>query len=271
VSPSFRVRLAVGVAALAGAGVVVGVVLATRQDPQQPTLQCAKAQALIIPGTGTPARNAEIRAAFASWPHGTVERLEQLESRYPKDPVVQFNFGQALECRGYLADAVSALEAAKRTGRDTQYEIDADQLLHPGFFQNGYPIFEPGTDNNPLLVQGSLLQHQGHQHSAERLYLRAAKLRPSDVDAQVAAAVGRFDEDNPSAAFSHLGPLTQRFPQSQLVRYYLGLLLVWIGERKQALQQFGKAEALGPTTPLGRQIHQLLSRIEGGGSKGTSK
>ena len=267
-SPAARVRLAVGAAALAGAGLVAGVVLATRQNPPQPKARCGKTplQALIIPGTGTPSVNAAVRRAI-----GSVAKLEQLENRYPKDPAVQINFGRALICAGYLGDATQALEAAKRAGRDTQYEIDADQLLHPSFFQAGYPVFQPSSAKIPLLVQGAILQRQGHQHSAERLYAKAARLHPDDVEAQVAAAVGRFDEDNPSAAFSRLGPLTKTFPRSQVVRYYLGLLLVWIGERKQAVAEFEKTVALGPHTQLGRQVQGLLRQIAQSGSSTRSK
>lgn len=257
-SPANRVRLVVAVAAVAGAGLVVGVVLATRQTPAQPKQRCGKAplQALIVPGTGTPAVNAAVRRAMTS-----LRKLEQLESRHPSDAAVQINFGRALICAGYLDDATQALEAAKRTGRDTQYEIDADQLLHPTFFQNGYPVFQPSSGKDPLLVRGAILQRQGHQHSAERLYAKAARLHPDEVEAQVAAAVGRFDEDNPSAAFSRLGPLSKRFPQSQVVRYYLGLLLVWIGERDQAVAEFRKTVQLGPATPIGRQVQALLRQI----------
>ena len=266
-SAAARVRLVVAVAAVAGAGLVVGVVLATRQSPAQPKVLCPKPrQALIIPGTGTPSVNAAVRRAMPS-----VAKLEQLENRYPKDAAVQINFGRALICAGYLGDATQALEAAKRAGRDTAYEIDADQLLHPTFFQEGYPVFQPSSGRDALLVQGALLQREGHQHSAERLYAKAARLHPDEVEAQVAAAVGRFDEDNPSAAFSRLGPLSKRFPQSQVVRYYLGLLLVWIGERQQAVAEFRKTVHLGPHTTLGKQVQALLRQIAQSGPNTPSK
>ena len=116
----------------------------------------------------------------------------------------------------------------------------ADEVLHPQFFapQDGlYPVFQQSRPNR-LLAQGVLLQRQGHQHSAERLYLRAARLQPEDDEAQVAAAVGRFDEDNLVASFSRLGPLVKRFPRSQSVRFHLGLLLAWTGQRDEAVKQF---------------------------------
>ncbi|HEV2590345.1 MAG TPA: hypothetical protein VGU02_00500 [Gaiellaceae bacterium] len=266
--PPARVRLAVLAAAVAGAVIVTGVVLATRQDPAQPKARCGKAplQALIVPGTGKAAVNDAVRGAMNS-----VAKLEQLENRYPKDAAVQINFGRALICAGYLNDASQALEAAKHAGRDTPYEVDADQLLHPTFFQNGYPTFQPSSGKDTLLVQGALLQRQGHQHSAEKLYAKAARLHPDDPEALVAAAVGRFDEDNPSAAFSRLGPLSKRFPRNQVVRYYLGLLLVWIGEREQAVTEFRKTVALGPDTTLGKQVQALLRQIAQSGPNTRSK
>ena len=105
-------------------------------------------------------------------------------------------------------------------------------------------MFEP-TGPDPLLVRGVVLQRDGHQHSAERLYAKAARLHPDRDEAQVAAAVGRFDEDNLNASFSRLGPLARRFPNSQTVRYHLGLLLAWTGQRAQAIKEFRLARRLG--------------------------
>jgi tetratricopeptide (TPR) repeat protein len=268
-SPALRVRLAVAAAAVAAAAIVVGVVLATRQDPAQPKAECKQApRAFVVPGVGKPAAATGVRTAFTKkWPQGTIAAFESLATRFPGSPVVQFNYGLVLECRGYLGDAAQALQAAKQSGRDTIYEIDADQLLHPQYFQEGHPIFVP-TGKNSLLVRGSVLQREGHQESAEKLYAKAAKQNPDDPEAQVAAAVGRFDEDNLSASFSRLGPLVKRFPKSQVVRYYLGLELVWIGDGTQAIAEFDQAVKLGPKTALGKETARLLARIKGGGSGG---
>ena len=124
-----------------------------------------------------------------------------------------------------------------------------------------YPVFIP-LSGNPLLKKGSLLQAQGHQVSAERLYTKAVKLSPGDVEAQVAQAVGLFDEDNLNPSFSLLGPLTARYPKSQLAHYYFGLLLAWTTQRAaDAIAQFEKAFALGPTTEIGKQAKNFLSGI----------
>lgn len=260
-----------GAAAVVAAGTVVGVVLATRQDPAQPKAQCGQVpRMLIVPGVGSPQAVRGVRQAFADWPHRTLVDLEVLATRYPRDPVVQFNFGSVLFCAGYTDDALQAYRAAKQSGRNTQYRITADNLLHPQYFDQGYPIFEP-TSRDPLLVRGNLQQREGHQVSAERLYQRAARLHPDDPEALTAAAVGRFDEDDLSASFSRLGPLARRFPRSQTVRYHLGLLLLWIGDAKQGVTELREARRLGAKTTLGREAGRLLDRIERLGSAGAGR
>jgi len=253
----------VACAAAAAAAAVAGLTLATRQTPEQP--QARKERPPFVFDRPTPAEGA-IKAAFRAWPHGTLERMERLGKRYPRDAVVQFHLGLARLYSGYNDEAAAALRAAKRLGRDTWYEIRADNILHPQYFSRGYPIFEP-TRPNPLLERGVRLQRQGRQHSAERVYRRAARLAPGDDEAQVAAAVGRFDMDRLSASFSRLGPLTRRFPRSQSVRFHLGLMLAWTGQRDAAVAQFRRARALGARTRLGREANTFLSRLVEDGTK----
>jgi len=260
-SPRLRVLVTVAVAGVVAAGVVVGVTLATRQDPAaRHPLGGKPGVPKILP---TPAAQ-QIRSAFRSWPHGSLGTMDDLAREYPRDPVVQLYNGVALLWAGYGSDAVAPLQRAKRLGRDTTWELQADNLLHPQYFSN-YPVFQP-VGSNQLLARGSQLQAQGHQHSAERLYQRAAKQAPRDPEAQVAAAVGRFDKSNLSASFSRLGPLTQRFPRSQAVRYYLGLLLAWTGQKDPALTQFRKTVSLGPDTRLGQGAEKLLVAIQKAGT-----
>jgi len=269
-SPAARVRLLVGAAAVAAAAVVLGIVLATRQTPDQPRSTCpGAASPLLVPGV--PATHAaEVRAAFALRGRKAALALEPVAQAAPKDPLVQFNYGVALFCAGYLSDATQAFQTAKTAGRDTLYEMRADEILHPQFFTPAdglYPVFQQ-TRPNRLLARGVLLQRQGHQHSAERVYARAARLRPNDDEAHVAAAVARFDEDNLSASFSRLGPLVQRFPRSQSARYHLGLLLAWTNQATEAERQFRKARGLGPTTKLGRRADVFLKGLVRSGTNG---
>jgi tetratricopeptide (TPR) repeat protein len=258
--------MAVAAAAVAAAAGTAGITLATRDTPAQPKALKRRPPLVLVPGVRSPAIP-ELRRAFRRWP-GTLDELERLGQARPRDPVVQYNLGTALLYAGYPVEATERYRVAKRVGRDTFYEIRADVLLHPQFFAGGYPPFQP-TRRDPLLLRGARLQAQGHQHSAERVFARAARLRPDDDEAQVAAAVGRFDMDDLSASFSRLGPLTRRFPRSQSVPFHLGLLLAWTGQGRPAVVQLRKAAALGPKTVLGREANLLLTRLGSSGGGGT--
>jgi hypothetical protein len=263
-SPRLRVFLIVAAVGVVAAGVVVGTTLATRQTPA--AIHPFKGKPTVAKELPTPAA-AAIRKAFGEWPHGSLDAMDQLALEYPKDPVVQLYQGVALVWAGYGADAVAPLEKAKKLGSNTPWEIAADNLLHPQYLAGDPPFRPVGADQVGLLEQGARLQAEGHRHSAERLFLRAAKLHPADDQAQVAAAVGRFDKSDLAAAFGRLGPLTRRFPGSQSVRYYLGLLLAWTGQRDPALAQLRKTVALGPSTTLGKGAQALLTAIRQAGTK----
>ena len=259
-------RAIVTMTAIAAAAVVAGVVYATRQDPAQPKVLCKRAGALIVQGVSSPHVDA-VRNALENDARTAARELEPLADRYPRDPVVQYNEAAALLCGGYFTEAAVDLRRAKKAGRDTQYEVQADNLLHPQFFQGGYPPFVY-LGHDPLLVQGQIAQRNYHQRTAQLLWARAARLHPNDPNAQVAAAVGRFDMDDLSASFSRLGPLVKRFPKSQTVRFHLGLLLVWTGQSKQAITELRLAHGLGPRTALGEQAAKLLAGV---GKSGTDR
>jgi tetratricopeptide (TPR) repeat protein len=273
-SPAARIRVLAGAAAVAAGGAVVWVVLAAGTTPPQPKTQCKTApQPLIVPGVATTEVVASVRASFAAWPNGTLGPLELLARDHPEDAVVRFNYGVALLCRGYLTDATQAFEAAKSSGRDTFYEMRADEILHPQFFQptDGlYPLFQP-VGSDPLLDRGAVEQREGHQHSAETLFARAARLHPDEAEAQVAAAVGLFDEDHLTKSFSRLGQLSQRFPASQSVHFHLALLSAWVGLRTDAQKQFRLALGLGPTTTLGKQAAAFVQQLAASGTTGAKR
>ena len=73
---------------------------------------------------------------------------------------------------------------------------------------------------------------------------------------------GRFDKDDPSRAFSRLGPLASRFPHAVTVRFHLGLLLLWLGQFTQARQELALARKEAPRSIVGRQAQTLLTRLE---------
>ena len=108
------------------------------------------------------------------------------------------------------------------------------------------------------LLQGAAFQQALRPVSAEREFKAAARAAPNDPEALTAAALGRYDKDNPAAAFSRLGPLARRFPHAQTVRFHLGLLLIYFGDIRQARRELALARAEGPATALGKRAQTLL-------------
>ena len=87
--------------------------------------------------------------------------------------------------------------------------------------------------------------------------------RPSSsTTAKVAAALGRFEKDDPSQAFSRLGPLADA-DETGVVRYHLGLALSWIGQVEEAIRQLRLAREVDPDGFYAREAERLLDRLEG--------
>ena len=187
--------------------------------------------------------------------------------------------------------AVTAWRAARRLQPDTIYAVRANDLLHPQYAP-GLPGFVPSFPM-PLRIRvlpparklpalrraaerggahakilyGTVLQQLGHPLSAERQFAAAARLAPNDPDARAAAAVGLFDKDDPSRAFSRLGPLVRVFPHAQTVRFHLGLMLVWSAQVEAARKQLRLAEAEAPKSLLGTQAAAYLAALRGVGTR----
>ena len=128
------------------------------------------------------------------------------------------------------------------------------------------PPRRPTAGAAEKLQYGVALQRLGRPLSARRAYDQAAALAPNDPEALVAAAVGRFDKDDPAAAFSRLGPLARRFPDAPTVRFHLGLLLLWTGAIDEAKEQLGRAAAIDPADPLAREAKRFLTRLADAGT-----
>lgn len=229
---------------------------------------------------------ARIGASFAAWPHGSLERLEALARAHPGSALVRLHLGLARFWAGRDAQAVAAWRETERVDPDSLSAVRAGDLLHPEYAR-GLPVFVPSFSPPAGLAQlpparqlaslaqaartggvrekllyGIALQRIGRPLSARRQYAAAARLAPGNVEAQVAAAVGRFDKERPERAFSRLGPLTGRFPRAPTVRFHLGLLLLWIGRVEEAERQLARARAQAPSSPLGREANRFLLRLE---------
>ncbi len=233
---------------------------------------------------------AAVGAAVAAWPDGTLERLRELEASHPESALVHLQLGLVLYAQGQRDEAVAEWRKAAEVEPDSQSAVRAGDLLHPEMAP-GLPSFftaleapagliakspqeqlgaleaaakKGGADE--WILYGTALQRVGEPISARAAFDRALELAPNRLEAKVAAAVGRFDKDDPSAAFSRLGPLARDNPDSAVVRFHLGVLLLWIRDVKDARAQLEQAAATMPESLYSREAKSLLSRLEGIGT-----
>jgi tetratricopeptide (TPR) repeat protein len=229
--------------------------------------------------------------AFSRAVDATVIKIEALAEDRPRNSLVFLHLGYANVWAGKADEAASAWRRAEQAQPDSAAAQRADDALHPNF-PSGQPFFVPSfrpppgldrlappaqlaslqrnarrQDAQAKLLYGLALQRLGHRISARRQYEAAARLAPRDADAQVAAAIGRFDKSRPSEAFSRLGPLTRRFPQAATVRFHLGLLLLWLAKSRpgsvdEAKRQLRLAQQEEPGSPLAREAKRLLDGLE---------
>jgi tetratricopeptide (TPR) repeat protein len=228
---------------------------------------------------------AAVGAAVAGWPDATLLRLRQLAADHPGSALVHLHLGLALyagDDRGAAAQWRQALQVEP----DTPSALRAEDLLHPDMAP-GRPYFYPsfaatldlgkqsaaaqlealrrqaakgGLKAN--ILYGVALQRVGQSVSARNAFGRALELDAESLDAQVADAVGRFDKAAPAEAFSRLGPLAQAHPTSALVRFHLGLLLLWIRDVDGARKQLQRAADADRGGFYGKEARALLSRLE---------
>jgi tetratricopeptide (TPR) repeat protein len=234
---------------------------------------------------------ARVGAAFAAWPGSGLATMQRLAEERPRDALVLLHLGYANLWAGKSEDAAAAWRRASQAQPDSASAQRANDALHPGF-PPGQPLFVPSfpappglqrlrppaqlaslaraarrDDPRAKLLYGVALQRLGHRISARRQYDAAARLAPRNADAQVAAAVGRFDKGRPAAAFSRLGPLSRRFPKAATVRFHLGLLLLWLARNQPGSVEEGKrqlrlARAEEPGSRLAREAKRLLDGLE---------
>ncbi len=238
---------------------------------------------------------AQIGSAFAAWKQNGLSTVQSLAAAHPASGVAQLHLGIADYWAGRNADAVAAWEKTAKIAADSPYGVKAEDLLHPKLNFPGLPSlpylvldFGPAPaiaklpaaqelaalaraaakpDARAKLLYGSALWNLERPVSAERQFEAAAKLAPHDPLARTAAAVGAFSKANPVKAFSRLGPLTGVFPRSAVVRFHLGLLLLWSGEQRKAVAQLRLAAADAPHSSYAQDARRLLSRLPGTRSK----
>jgi Flp pilus assembly protein TadD len=238
---------------------------------------------------------AQLGAAFAAWNQGGLATVQSIAAAHPASSVALLHLGIADYWAGQNADAVAAWEKTAKIGADSPYGVKAEDLLHPKLSPPGLPSlpflvldFGPPLATSKLppaqelaalaraaakpnarakLLYGSALWGLLRPLSAEQQFEAAAKLAPHDPLARTAAAVGLFNKANPVRAFSRLGPLTGVYPRAAVVRFHLGLLLLWSGERQKAVAQLRLAAADEPGSSYSEDARRLLSRLPGTRSK----
>ena len=239
---------------------------------------------------------AQLGAAFADWDGNGLATVQRLAAAHPTSAVAQLHLGIADYWAGQNADAVAAWDRTEKVGADSPYGVKAEDLLHPGT-QGArtlpglpYLVLDFGVppaiaklppaarlaalaraaakpDVRAKLLYGSALWSLERPLSAERELAAATKLAPHDPVARTAAAVGLYTKANPVQAFSRLGPLTGVFPRAAVVRFHLGLLLLWSGRRQKAVEQLRLAAAEQPGSPYAQDARRLLARLPGTRSK----
>ena len=227
---------------------------------------------------------AKVGAAFAEWPNGSLDRLEQLAKLYPDSAVVQLHLGLA-RLWANEGDPVEAWRAVLDEAPDTPYALVAGNLLHPELPARParvHPVLLGAASVTRLPPRRQLAALRAAAGGAECARAsstasgssawegpcrrRASSTRrrrqfPNDVEARVASAVGHFDKDSPADAFGRLGPLTRTYPNEPTVRFHLGVLLLWTGRVDEAKRQFRLASRLQPGSPLAREADRYLETI----------
>ena len=289
-SPQTRVVAIVAVVAACAAAAVVGVtLLQTRGEstgttvrkgfppldlPASPALTLynagkrKQAEALFSRSHDLPD---EIGAAFARWPHGTLDDVRRLVAANPESGLAELHLGLAEYWSGRDADAVAAFARAAKVDPDSPAAIASLDFLHPGVAP-GLPPIVFDTAGVPVaarrrLVTGVNLWSQEHPVSARKELAAALAVAPNDPVVRTAVAVASFSPATPLAPFPKLGPLTATFPKAAVVRFHLGELLLWTRQVKKGEAQLRMAVSSQPGSVYAQAADKILGLLQKDGTK----
>ena len=228
---------------------------------------------------------AQLGSAFAKWPD--LDDVEHIAAQNPDSAVAQLHLGLALVYAGRDADAASTLKRVETKFADTPSSVYAESLLYsrdiPGLPYLIVPVTLPsaptlaqqvaiaardahGNDAQAKLRYGVMLWRLQRRVSAQRWLDAAAKREPS-AETLTAAAVSAFTKRNPVTAFGRLGELTGRFPTAPVVRFHLGVLLLWTHQLAKAETQLKMVTASHPASLYGKEAQKLLTSLAPNGTK----
>ena len=194
---------------------------------------------------------------------------------------------------GRQREAEEAWRRAEEVDPDSPAAVRAESLLHPDF-PAGRPFFVPAqslpqdlatllpaaqlaelkerAEGSSSLRSGSTTASRcsvpGKPLSARAAFDRAVEIEPADPEALAASAVVRFDKDDPSEAFSRLGPLAERFPDAAVIRFHLGLCLLWLSRVEDARNQLELAVSAADGGVWSREASQVLARLDEAAAQG---
>jgi tetratricopeptide (TPR) repeat protein len=241
----------------------------------------AAAAALVVAGAVLQSRGGETRGPSA------VERLREAVAALPRSGKARVRLGEALFAAGDRKAAAAAWREAERVDPDSPAALEAEGLLHPEMapgrppfvadvavpsalvgksMRVALPVLERQANAGGVrqwLLYGSFLQRAGRPLSARKAFDRALALAPENVEAETAADVARFEKDDPSLAFSRLGPLARAHPRASVVRYHLGVMLLWLRALREARRQLMLARAVHPRSFYGREAGRVLAKLQG--------
>ena len=230
---------------------------------------------------------AQLGEAFAHWPKTGLDDVKRIVASHP-GPVAQLHLGYAYLWAGRNADALAALQRVETQYADSPEAVQAENVLYAGQMPDGLPFIvtpialpravTPSTllqlahdakraDVQAKLRYGLVLWRLWRRVSAERQFAAAAKLAPRDPTARTLAAVGAFTKRQPVRAFGLLGPLTGAFPKAAVVRFHLGVLLIWTKKVDKGLAQFQLAVADEPGSIYAKEAKTLISALPKHGTK----
>ena len=260
-------------------------------------IDLSRAAALLKKGERKPAAaifaryhslQAQIGSAFAAWPGHGLDELKRLVASHPGSPVALLHLGYAYYWSGRVADAVSTEERVAADFPDAPESVQAENILYPRMVPDLPPIVVMAAlpsapsraaqlrilaraaarpDAQAKLRYGLALWRLWRRVSAEHQLAAAAKLAPDDPTIRTAAAVAAFTKGNPVRAFGRLGPLTGEFPKAAVVRFHLGLLLLWTRQLAKGADQFRLAIADEPHSIYATEARQFLAALAKTGTK----
>ena len=229
---------------------------------------------------------AQIGQTFAKWPD--LSAVEQLAAHNEDSAVMRLHLGLALLWAGRDNDALTTLQEVGSRFPDSQSAVDAEDVLYARDIPGLPYIIVPATiptaptlaqqvalaaraaaepDPRAKLAYGLVLWRLDRRVSARREFAAAARLAPNDPAVLTALGVSRFTKANPTPAFASLGPLTGRFPEAAVVRFHLGLLLLWTRQVKKGTTQLRMVARSQPDSLYGKEAGKLLSALVPNGTK----